>query len=70
MSSSRDDPELAALARRRRRRASRPPPAAGRARLPTGENIERAGAPIVLTVGSDCAIGKMTVSLELDREAR
>jgi uncharacterized NAD-dependent epimerase/dehydratase family protein len=24
----------------------------------------------VLTVGSDCAIGKMTVSLELDREAR
>ena len=25
---------------------------------------------IVLTVGSDCAIGKMTVSLELDREAR
>jgi len=24
---------------------------------------------IVLTVGSDCAIGKMTVSLELDREA-
>jgi uncharacterized NAD-dependent epimerase/dehydratase family protein len=27
-------------------------------------------ATIVLTVGSDCAIGKMTVSLELDREAR
>jgi uncharacterized NAD-dependent epimerase/dehydratase family protein len=27
-------------------------------------------ARIVLTVGSHCAIGKMTVSLELDREAR
>ncbi|HKT45698.1 MAG TPA: DUF1611 domain-containing protein [Gaiellaceae bacterium] len=27
-------------------------------------------ATIVLTVGSDCAIGKMTVSLELDLEAR
>ena len=27
-------------------------------------------ATIVLTVGSDCAIGKMTVALELDREAR
>jgi uncharacterized NAD-dependent epimerase/dehydratase family protein len=27
-------------------------------------------AQIVLTVGSDCAIGKMTVSLELDRAAR
>ena len=27
-------------------------------------------ATIVLTVGSDCAIGKMTVSCELDLEAR
>src|SRR5207247_8032621 len=27
-------------------------------------------AKIVLTVGSDCAIGKMTVALELDREAQ
>jgi len=35
----------------------------------TGANL---GVPatIVLTVGSDCAIGKMTVSLELDLEAR
>ena len=36
---------------------------------PTGANLE-VDAPIVLTVGSDCAIGKMTVSLELDRAAR
>ncbi|HEY3463213.1 MAG TPA: DUF1611 domain-containing protein [Gaiellaceae bacterium] len=35
----------------------------------TGENLV-VDATIVLTVGSDCAIGKMTVSLELDREAR
>lgn len=28
------------------------------------------GAPIVLTVGSDCAVGKMTVSLELVRAAQ
>ncbi len=37
--------------------------------VPTGANLEIPAA-IVLTVGSDCAIGKMTVSLELDREAR
>ncbi len=35
----------------------------------TGANLA-VPATIVLTVGSDCAIGKMTVSLELDREAR
>jgi uncharacterized NAD-dependent epimerase/dehydratase family protein len=35
----------------------------------TGENLE-VDATIVLTVGSDCAIGKMTVSCELDLEAR
>jgi uncharacterized NAD-dependent epimerase/dehydratase family protein len=35
----------------------------------TGENLS-VGATIVLTVGSDCAIGKMTVSCELDLEAR
>jgi len=37
--------------------------------VPTGANLEVPGH-IVLTVGSDCAIGKMTVSLELEREAR
>jgi uncharacterized NAD-dependent epimerase/dehydratase family protein len=37
--------------------------------VPTGANLEL-DTRIVLTVGSDCAIGKMTVSLELDREAR
>ena len=36
---------------------------------PTGANLA-VPARIVLTVGSDCAIGKMTVSLELDRAAR
>jgi uncharacterized NAD-dependent epimerase/dehydratase family protein len=37
--------------------------------VPTGENLE-VPARIVHTVGSDCAIGKKTVSLELDLEAR
>ena len=37
--------------------------------VPTGENLTH-GATTVLMVGSDCAIGKMTVALELDREAR
>ena len=37
--------------------------------MPTGANLD-VPATIALTVGSDCAIGKMTVSLELDRAAR
>lgn len=43
-----------------------PPPGLN---VPTGANLTHSGTT-VLTVGSDCAIGKMTVSLELDREAR
>ena len=64
-----DDEELADLARRHAvelRDLRRPPPHLG---VATGENMTH-GATAVLTVGSDCAIGKMTVSLELDREAR
>jgi len=37
--------------------------------VPTGANLD-VDARIVLTVGSDCAIGKMTVALELDKEAK
>ena len=64
-----DDPELVELARMAgvELRDLRRPPAD--LNVPTGANLE-VPARIVLTVGSDCAIGKMTVSLELDREAR
>jgi uncharacterized NAD-dependent epimerase/dehydratase family protein len=64
-----DDPELTELARRHgvELRDLRMPPAD--LDVPTGRNLELA-AQVVLTVGSDCAIGKMTVSLELDREAQ
>lgn len=63
------DPELVELARRHgvELRDLRKPPAD--LNVPTGENLE-VPATIALTVGSDCAIGKMTVSLELDRAAR
>jgi D-glutamate N-acetyltransferase len=63
------DPELVELAQRHGvelRDLRRPPPGLN---VPTGENLEVA-AQIVLTVGSDCAIGKMTVALELVKEAR
>ena len=64
-----DDAELQALAERHgvELRDLRRPPAG--LDCPTGENLE-VDAHIVLTVGSDCAIGKMTVSLELDRAAK
>ncbi len=64
-----DDPELSALAAERGvelRDLRRPPADLSTA---TGANLG-VDATIVLTVGSDCAIGKMTVSLELDLEAR
>jgi len=64
-----EDPELTQLARAHGvalRDLRKPPPDLSTA---TGANLA-VPATIVLTVGSDCAIGKMTVSLELDREAR
>jgi uncharacterized NAD-dependent epimerase/dehydratase family protein len=64
-----DDPELGELAAEHgvALRDLRKPPAG--LDCPTGRNFE-VPSRIVLTVGSDCAIGKMTVSLELDRAAR
>ena len=64
-----DDPELVELAARHgvELRDLRKPPAG--LNVPTGENLTHP-AKVVLTVGSDCAIGKMTVALELDRETR
>jgi uncharacterized NAD-dependent epimerase/dehydratase family protein len=64
-----DDQELAALAREHgvELRDLRKPPEG--LNVPTGANLELP-ARIVLTVGSDCAIGKKTVALELDLEAR
>jgi uncharacterized NAD-dependent epimerase/dehydratase family protein len=64
-----EDAELVELARRHNvelRDLRKAPPGLN---VPTGANLE---LPVttVLTVGSDCAIGKMTVSLELDREAK
>ena len=63
-----DDVQLVALAAEQGvelRDLRKPPPGLN---VPTGANLEL-DARIVLTVGSDCAIGKMTVALELDREA-
>jgi uncharacterized NAD-dependent epimerase/dehydratase family protein len=64
-----DDAELVELARRfevELRDLRKPPPGLN---VPTGENLTHP-AKVVLTVGSDCAVGKMTVALELDAEAR
>jgi uncharacterized NAD-dependent epimerase/dehydratase family protein len=64
-----EDPELAPLARERGvelRDIRRPPDGLS---VPTGANLEH-DAAVVLTVGSDCAVGKKTMALELDREAR
>jgi uncharacterized NAD-dependent epimerase/dehydratase family protein len=64
-----EDPELIELAQRHgvELRDLRRPPAD--LNVPTGANLE-VEAKIVLTVGSDCAIGKKTVAVELDLEAR
>jgi uncharacterized NAD-dependent epimerase/dehydratase family protein len=64
-----DDPELVELARQHgvELRDLRKPPAG--LSVPTGANLALE-AKIVLTVGSDCAIGKKTVAVELDLEAR
>ena len=64
-----DDPELGELAREHGvelRDLRKPPPELS---VPTGENLQ-VPAKIVLTVGSDCAIGKKTVAVELDLAAR
>ena len=64
-----EDDELVELARRHGvelHDLRKPPPDLN---VPTGANLD-VPATIALTVGSDCAIGKMTVSLELDRAAR
>jgi uncharacterized NAD-dependent epimerase/dehydratase family protein len=64
-----DDPELSALAAEHGvelRDLRKAPPGLN---VPTGANLTH-DAKVVLTVGSDCAIGKMTVALELDREAQ
>jgi len=63
-----DDEELAGLAAHHGielRDLRRPPDDLD---VPTGANLELP-ARTVLTVGSECAIGKMTVSLELERAA-
>jgi uncharacterized NAD-dependent epimerase/dehydratase family protein len=64
-----EDPELSALAEKHdvELRDLRKPPAD--LSVPTGENLQ-VPASIVLTVGSDCAIGKKTVAVELDLAAR
>jgi D-glutamate N-acetyltransferase len=64
-----DDQELSALAREHGvelRDLRRPPDGLT---VPTGENLQLP-TTIVHTVGSECAIGKKTVALELDLEAR
>ena len=64
-----EDPELSDLAREHGvtlRDLRKPPEGLS---VPTGANLD-VDATIVLTVGSDCAIGKKTVAVELDLEAR
>jgi uncharacterized NAD-dependent epimerase/dehydratase family protein len=64
-----EDVELSELAMRHgvELRDLRKPPAD--LNVPTGRNLEL-DAKVVLTVGSDCAVGKKTVAVEFDLEAR
>ncbi len=64
-----EDAEMAELARRHgvELRDLRKPPSD--LNVPSGENLQ-IPARIALMVGSDCAVGKKTVAIELDREAR
>lgn len=64
-----DDAELVELAGRHGvelRDLRKPPPGLN---VPTGGNLTH-DSTTILTVGSDCAIGKMTVALELNRGAQ
>ena len=63
-----EDPELSAAAAARRRRAARPARRAAGPERAAGR--DRPDVRVVHTVGSDCAIGKMSVTLELDAAAR
>jgi uncharacterized NAD-dependent epimerase/dehydratase family protein len=64
-----EDPELVALAEKHGVELRDLRKAPEGLSVPTGANLE-VEAKIVLTVGSDCAIGKKTVAVELDLEAR
>ena len=64
-----DDPEFADAARSSRRPDHRLPPAARPVRDGRRAGATRPGKRVILTVGTDCAIGKMSVALELRRAA-
>jgi uncharacterized NAD-dependent epimerase/dehydratase family protein len=64
-----DDPELDAAARLAGREIHDLRRAPHGLNVPTGANLA-VPTHTVLTVGSDCALGKMTVCLELDAEAK
>ena len=64
-----DDPEFDAAARLAGREIHDLRRAPHGLNVPTGANVD-VRTHTVLTVGSDCALGKMTVCLELDAEAR
>ena len=64
-----EDPELAAAARGHGVELRDLRAAPSDLDIPRGP-AQRPGARVVHAIGSDCAIGKMSVTLELDREAR